>query len=155
VQVKRAPTGAELDVSTNMVTLTESFPSATFNILNLGELPLSWTIESDTPTVTVDLSNGTGEATITVTASDFNQVLTANLTVTNLDDPSDIETVVVNVGQAPRTDVNRDGAVNAIDVQLVINAALGLLVDYDCDVDEDGTVNAIDVQLVINAALGI
>ncbi len=54
-------------------------------------------------------------------------------------------------------DVDDDGIVNAVDVQLVINAALGIAVDpsYVVDVDGDGAVNAVDVQLVINAALGI
>jgi len=52
-------------------------------------------------------------------------------------------------------DVNCDDEVNAIDVQLVINAALGLLVEHDCDLNGDDYTNALDVQLVINAALGI
>jgi hypothetical protein len=53
-------------------------------------------------------------------------------------------------------DINQDGVVNAVDVQLVINAALGLsIVPYNADINGDGTVNAVDVQLVINAALGI
>ncbi len=52
-------------------------------------------------------------------------------------------------------DVNASGEVNALDVQLVINAALGLTVQYDCDIDISSEVNAVDVQLVINAALGL
>jgi len=63
--------------------------------------------------------------------------------------------LTTTVTQAGEADVNFDGAVNALDVQLVINAALGLSVIYDCDLNEDGQVNALDVQLVINAALGI
>jgi len=55
----------------------------------------------------------------------------------------------------PPGDVDRNEVVNAIDVQLVINAALGFDVPLDCDINNDGFVNAIDVQLVINAALGI
>lgn len=52
-------------------------------------------------------------------------------------------------------DVNGSGAVDAVDVQLSINAALGIsIAPYDADVNNDGAVNAIDVQLVINAALG-
>ena len=51
-------------------------------------------------------------------------------------------------------DVDGNGFVNAIDVQLVINAALGSDGAYDCDVDGNGFVDALDVQLVINAALG-
>ena len=52
-------------------------------------------------------------------------------------------------------DVNDSGEVNALDVQLVINAALGLSVQYDCDIDISSGVDAVDVQLVINAALGL
>jgi len=54
-------------------------------------------------------------------------------------------------------DINGDGFVNAVDVQLVINAALGIAIDpaYTADVNGDGSVNAVDVQQVINAALGL
>ncbi|MBI4557673.1 MAG: carboxypeptidase regulatory-like domain-containing protein, partial [Candidatus Hydrogenedentes bacterium] len=46
------------------------------------------------------------------------------------------------------------GDVNAVDVQLVINAALSISTGFDCDVNDSGNVDAVDVQLVINAALG-
>jgi len=53
-------------------------------------------------------------------------------------------------------DINGDGQVNAVDVQLVINAALGIDIGgMNADINGDGQVNAVDVQLVINAALGI
>jgi outer membrane protein assembly factor BamB len=54
-------------------------------------------------------------------------------------------------------DVNGDGVVNALDVQLVINAALGLPVNpgFRADINGDGRVDAVDVQFVINVALGI
>ncbi len=53
-------------------------------------------------------------------------------------------------------DVNADGEVNAVDIQLVINAALGIDISpYDGDVTGNGKVDAVDVQRVINAALGI
>jgi len=54
-------------------------------------------------------------------------------------------------------DINDDGVVNAVDVQLVVNAALGLPVPdgVEPDLNKDGVVNAVDVQLVINAALGL
>jgi len=54
-------------------------------------------------------------------------------------------------------DVNGNGLVNAVDVQLVINAALGIPLEpgYSADINGDSLVNAVDVQLVINAALGI
>ena len=50
-------------------------------------------------------------------------------------------------------DINLDTLINASDVQLVINGALGLTTTYNCDVSKDSVVNAVDVQEVINAAL--
>lgn len=51
-------------------------------------------------------------------------------------------------------DVNGDGVVNAVDVQLVINGALGReLAGAITDVNQDGKTNAIDVQIVIGATL--
>lgn len=53
-------------------------------------------------------------------------------------------------------DINGDNAVNAVDVQLAINAALGIGIGpLSGDVNNDGSANAVDVQLVINAALGL
>jgi hypothetical protein len=53
-------------------------------------------------------------------------------------------------------DVDGNGRADAIDVQLTINAALGLDINgLDADLNGDGEVNAVDVQLVINAALGL
>lgn len=65
--------------------------------------------------------------------------------------------VVAVIHHAQIYDVDGDGDVNAVDVQLVINGALGLTLPggVDADVNRDGKIDAIDVQLVINAALGI
>jgi probable HAF family extracellular repeat protein len=54
-------------------------------------------------------------------------------------------------------DVDGSGVVNAVDVQIVINDALGIPAGFpvDADINNDGTADAVDVQLVINAALGI
>ncbi|MBI4558235.1 MAG: right-handed parallel beta-helix repeat-containing protein [Candidatus Hydrogenedentes bacterium] len=66
---------------------------------------------------------------------------------------------VANIMLAPPprgpTDIDGNNAVNAVDVQLVINAALGLNTGYNCDVDNSGNVDAVDVQKVINGALGL
>jgi len=51
-------------------------------------------------------------------------------------------------------DIDNDGNVNAVDVQLVINGALGFM-DPATDVNGDNQTNAVDVQLVINQALGL
>lgn len=52
-------------------------------------------------------------------------------------------------------DVDRSGAVNAIDVQLVVNQVLGIDTGFDCDVNGDGKTNALDIQVVVNAVLGV
>ena len=99
-----------------------------------------------TRTVTISNISGGGTLSISLVAD------TASDNAGNLApaaDPSD-PVIVVNC------DINNDGRINAVDVQFVINAALGLDIgDYDADVNRDARVNALDVQLVINAVLGI
>ena len=51
-------------------------------------------------------------------------------------------------------DINSDGVVNVVDVQLIINQALGVLPAVN-DLNHDGVVNVADVQIVINGALGL
>ncbi|MBI4556939.1 MAG: hypothetical protein HY706_05090 [Candidatus Hydrogenedentes bacterium] len=68
----------------------------------------------------------------------------------------DTVTILVREPTGIDADIDADGAVNAVDVQLVINAALGINIGgLDADVNLDSNVDAVDVQLVINAALGI
>jgi len=55
----------------------------------------------------------------------------------------------------PPEDIDGNGTVDALDVQLVIRAALGLDDNPDADVDGSGAVDATDVQRVIRAALGL
>lgn len=54
-------------------------------------------------------------------------------------------------------DVNGDGDVNVIDLQLCVNAFLGTETDpaivERADVNSDGTVNVLDVQLIANIVL--
>ena len=56
---------------------------------------------------------------------------------------------------AANSDINGDGKINAIDVQLVVNASIGLAVPngVNPDVNRDGIVNALDIQTVIRLAL--
>lgn len=72
-------------------------------------------------------------------------------------DNTNEEFLLLKYVPATPEDINIDGEVNAVDVQMVINAALGLAIgaDYDPDVDANGSTNAVDVQKVINVALGI
>lgn len=53
-------------------------------------------------------------------------------------------------------DANWDGVVNALDLQLTVNAVLGVDISpYSGDVNDDGHANAVDVQLVVNEVLGV
>lgn len=51
-------------------------------------------------------------------------------------------------------DLNDDGLVNVIDIQLAINQTLGLSPCTNGDIVGDGQCNVVDVQRIINAALG-
>ena len=56
----------------------------------------------------------------------------------------------------PPADVNDDWEINALDIQLVFNCALGLCSSpTDGDINSDGVTNAVDIQLIINCALGL
>jgi hypothetical protein len=55
--------------------------------------------------------------------------------------------------QTSPCDINHDGVVNNADVQLAVNAALGLA-SCTADLDGDGRCDIVDVQRVVNAALG-
>ena len=52
-----------------------------------------------------------------------------------------------------RCDINSDGQFNILDVQLVVNQALGITAQVS-DINLDGVVNVLDVQLVVNSTLG-
>jgi murein DD-endopeptidase MepM/ murein hydrolase activator NlpD len=62
-----------------------------------------------------------------------------------------------SVGTPTAEDINQDGQVNVLDVQLCVNVVLGLVSDpaivARADVNGDGLANVLDVQIVVNAAL--
>lgn len=71
---------------------------------------------------------------------------------------SDVATFVYRVGvDGKRGDVNNDGEVNIVDVNVVINIILGRTVDDQtlqrADVNKDGEINIIDVNDIINIIL--
>jgi dockerin type I repeat protein len=55
---------------------------------------------------------------------------------------------------AATCDINADGSVNALDLQVLINAILGALTASKYDVNQDGAVNALDLQALANVVLG-
>jgi hypothetical protein len=54
----------------------------------------------------------------------------------------------------PTCDLNGDGKINAVDVQIAINQALGLSPCNTADLVQNGQCSVVDVQRVINASLG-
>ncbi|MBI4560276.1 MAG: S8 family serine peptidase [Candidatus Hydrogenedentes bacterium] len=70
-------------------------------------------------------------------------------------DSAETDAEEITIAVLSRLDLNGDGAVNAVDVQQIINAALGLPHAGQADVNDDATVDAVDVQLVVNGSLGL
>ncbi|MCX5771175.1 MAG: dockerin type I domain-containing protein, partial [Candidatus Hydrogenedentes bacterium] len=63
---------------------------------------------------------------------------------------------VASGAEISKADVNMDGVVDAVDVQLVINTVLmATKNEIDADVNRDGKVNSVDIQAVINEALHV
>ncbi len=60
-----------------------------------------------------------------------------------------------NSGQSGSCDLNHSGAVDVLDVQMEINAALGLAACNVGDLDGNGSCNIVDVQRLVSAALGL
>ena len=50
-------------------------------------------------------------------------------------------------------DLNGDGFVNVLDVQIMINAILGIAPNSGADLNGDGSVNVLDLQILVNMVL--
>jgi hypothetical protein len=61
--------------------------------------------------------------------------------------------VVIAVTASSACDINGDSAVNALDVQLTVNQALGIG-QCSADINRDSLCNVVDVQRVANNVLG-
>ena len=64
--------------------------------------------------------------------------------------------VSATVNSSPDCDVNSDGSINVLDLQVVTNTILGSgPCPGNCDINNSGSVDALDVQLLVNIVLGI
>jgi beta-lactam-binding protein with PASTA domain len=147
------PRFGNLMVSISKLMLTFGAPSASFSISNPDGGVLDWQVESETDNITIQPASGSGAGSVTVTGMDFSNTENSRLIVKNLDDPGDV--AYIQLVLARPGDINGDNIVNAMDVQLVVNAVLRSSSGLDCDINGDGLVNAIDVQLVVNNVLGL
>ena len=133
----------------------------TFTVNNAGGGQMDWTAEVISGAGWLEVTSGVGgtNAGEVVLACQANATGSARTGTVRIGapgaSPESVEAEVVQSASSSPMDIDGDGRINAVDVQLVINRALGLSVPQNCDVDGDGKVNAVDVQLVINGALGL
>jgi uncharacterized repeat protein (TIGR01451 family) len=135
------------------VTVTESLPAGLTPVSMTGT---GWSFSSNTATRSDPLNPGASYPAITVTV---NVGAGAWSAVTNI-------VGVMGGASAPASasdptsilfspcDINQDGSTNVVDVQDMVDEALGLKAATN-DLDGDGVVNVLDVQIVINASLGL
>lgn len=65
-----------------------------------------------------------------------------------------IPSITVKIVADVKADVNKDGSVDARDIQVAVNAVLGMgPIPRSTDVNNDGATNALDVQLLVNSVL--
>ncbi|MCX6071766.1 MAG: S8 family serine peptidase [Chloroflexi bacterium] len=147
------PTATQTETATLTVTPTPS-PTATVTLA-----PTPALTETHTPTATV---TETPTSTLTPSATP-----TETLTPTPTEAPTDTPTATpsetptatpTGTSVGPLTgDVNSDGSVNVLDVQLCVNVFLGTETDPGLatrsDLNIDGVVNVIDVQQIVNVFL--
>ena len=113
VQLQEDLVPGDLAVSSNLLLLTEAAPSASFNIINLGGVPIGWTVTADLPELIFEPQAGEGAATITVAFTDFREDRATNIVVVNTDDPEDSESVAVRIRHTP-TSAAMDLSVNSL-----------------------------------------
>jgi uncharacterized repeat protein (TIGR01451 family) len=95
-------------------------------------------------------TNSSGVAQVTATANATTGSYSVTASIGGLSAPF----ALTNLPLVGKCDINADGKVNVVDVQLEINEALGVSAANN-DLNGDGKVNVVDVQIVINAALGL
>jgi probable HAF family extracellular repeat protein len=122
---------ASITNTTGSITATLGNAGSPFLVTALGtaQLPLNAALSSGT----------SGTVTVAVTSTS-NSAVTAQSTLT------------IQVGTPSSCDVNQDGYINVLDVQIMVNEALGTDSPLN-DLDVDGVVNVVDVQIDINGAL--
>jgi hypothetical protein len=114
--------------------------------------PADWEYDAAADTWT-KLSGGAGAASDQVLAYD---AANARLVGWSLNNSSGYPEMwlgtLSSTSTANRCDINGDGTIDAIDVQMTINQTLGAC--GNADLNGDGPCNVIDIQRVINASLG-
>lgn len=68
---------------------------------------------------------------------------------------SEVLKTITNSTTASRCDVNGDGAVNVLDLQVIINAILAGTFSAALDLNRDGRVDVLDLQVLSTVILGV
>ena len=106
-----------------------------------------WIAEGQSGWITAAASSSAGNGTVTYTiAPNLGAARQSSLVIAGN------EIIVSQMGFS-RCDINQEGITDVVDVQSIVNEALGLKAAVD-DLNQDGLVNVPDVQIVINSALG-
>ncbi len=63
--------------------------------------------------------------------------------------------IVLNLGNSQTGDLNADGSVDAVDLQLLVNVLLGLATNPLADLNHSGSADAVDLQQLVNLLLGL
>jgi hypothetical protein len=111
---------------------------------SISGLPSWITLGSPSPTT------GSGSATLSV-AANTGGARSATITIAGI---SVAVTQAGAQGSSNPCDVNQDGVVDVLDVQLLIKQSLGLLTAAN-DLDGNGVVNVVDVQMDSDAVLNL
>jgi uncharacterized repeat protein (TIGR01451 family) len=138
--------------TSGQVTVTETVPSGLALVSMSGN---GWICSSNVCQRSDLLNPGSSYPAIAVLV---NVSSTAASTVTNQVSISGGGSAAASASDLTSTmgpcDINGDGTVNVVDVQLIINEALGVTPAVN-DLNGDSVVNVVDVQILINAALGL
>jgi hypothetical protein len=142
--------GVSTGATSGPVTVTENLPPGLVLVSMIGT---GWNCNGNTCMRSDVLAAGTNYPAIVVTV----KVAASPGSVTNQVSVSGGGAATISAGDpttitASACDVNKDGSLNVMDVQTIINQALGTATSAN-DLNHDGAVNVLDVQVEINAAL--
>ncbi len=99
-----------------------------------------------------------GAYSISVSATDFESRTTTKIVGASdaATESFSLQPIISAGSDGDPADLNDDGVVNSVDIQIIINIVLGEVVPAVVgDVNSDGSINSVDIQLVINTVLGI
>jgi len=119
--------------------MTAAGPGSRHLIVDLpANTTVSYTVSRSANTVSVSVSNTTGQGQTAVTSAAGTLVISEG-------------TQGSGGGQLNACDLNKDGVVNVADLQIAVNQVLGIFACSNADLQGNGTCNVVDVQRIINA----